>query len=1017
VINGPFDAPEQYGEIGPSGPSGVLVPGRRPSESWIPVPAPRKGKSSAATQGALDFDVTGERREANPLINDIRREVERWRLTYSGVTPITRKLLEHWADPDRGDQRVLFCQREAAETAIYLAEVAGRDSSSRGDWRRRVEETNTIHNGGLPRVALKMATGSGKTVVMAMLIAWQTLNHAHSPRDARFTNRFLVVTPGITIRDRLRVLLPSDDDNYYRLRDLVPADLWGALHTARVSITNYHTFLPRDRREIKGVASRTRQILTQGRAVDPFKETDDDVVARVLRDLGLGTGTARSGPRLMVINDEAHHCYQDRPIEAATDGAARVDAEAQERNAEARVWFKGLRAIYRRVGLKGIYDLSATPFYLGGSGYAEGFIFPWTVSDFSLMDAIESGIVKVPRIPVDDDAAGQAVTYLRLWDAIGKDLPKRRTKQAVDGLGWTMPAPLQGALESLYRSYEKAWAHYERHFASVGEPPPVFIVVCPNTVVSKLVYEWMAGEEVPLAGADGGTVPRAGNLALFSNVADGAWLDRPRTLLIDSARLESGEALRDDFRTAAAVEIETFKAEYRRRYPGSDVDKLTDEDLLREVMNTVGKPGRLGGDLRCVVSVSMLTEGWDANTVTHVLGIRAFGSQLLCEQVVGRGLRRRSYAINEQGRFDAEYASVYGVPFSFIAGTPGPDPKPQPPALEVRSVEGREHLRISFPKLDGYRLEIPDDELHFDLDGVAPLRVEQAQVALWTRSAGIAGAEEDVDLREVFASRRAQEVAYRIAREVVDVHLRVGEDRRPWLFPRVVELTRRWLDEKVELDDGLSVGFLTLAEPQRLAAEAVHDAIVTQPGSRRERLRPVLRRFDPVGSTADVSFLTRKPAIETTRSEVSHVVLDGWGGNTWEQVLALECEQLRDVAAYVKNDHVGLVIPYVYKGVTHSYLPDFLLRLRPRDDDGALVRTLIVEVSGGQKSPGPTRVKASTARDRWCTAVNNHGGFGRWGYIEITDMPTVRDRLTGAFEAMYADLPIVGDPDLLDAIV
>jgi type III restriction enzyme len=262
VLNGPFDPPERHFEVGPGGPTGVVLPGRRPSESWIPVPVVRKGRVGA--QAALDFDVTGERREANSLINDIRREVERWRLGYVGVTPISRKLLEHWADPVRGDERVLFCQREAVETAIYLAEVAGRRRGA-ADWRRRVDEANAVHNAGLPRVGLKMATGSGKTVVMAMLIAWQTLNHAHAPRDARFTNRFLVVTPGITIRDRLRVLLPSDDENYYRLRDLVPADLWGALQTARLSITNYHTFLPRDRPEIKGVARRTRQILTQGR--------------------------------------------------------------------------------------------------------------------------------------------------------------------------------------------------------------------------------------------------------------------------------------------------------------------------------------------------------------------------------------------------------------------------------------------------------------------------------------------------------------------------------------------------------------------------------------------------------------------------------------------------------------------------------------------------------------------------------------------------------------------------------
>ena len=271
ILNGPYDAPERYFEIGPSGPTGAIKAGRRPSESWIPVPASRKDRGAAA-QESLDFDVTGERREQNSLINDVRRALETWRRTYDRVTPITRKLLQHWSDPGRGEERVLFCQREAAETAIFLAEVAGRRNLSGTDWRRRVDEANAVHNAELPRTALKMATGSGKTVVMAMLVAWQTLNHAHSPRDARFTNRFLVVTPGITIRDRLRALLPGDDENCYRLRDLVPPDLWGSLQTAHVFITNYHTFLPRDRREIiesrprRGrFATRARKLTRSGR--------------------------------------------------------------------------------------------------------------------------------------------------------------------------------------------------------------------------------------------------------------------------------------------------------------------------------------------------------------------------------------------------------------------------------------------------------------------------------------------------------------------------------------------------------------------------------------------------------------------------------------------------------------------------------------------------------------------------------------------------------------------------------
>ena len=725
VLNGPFDPPEQHYEVLPDGPSGRVLPGRRRSESWVPVPQVRKGRRAHSVQEVLDLDTTGERREANELINDVRRAVETWRRTYAGVSPVTRKLLHHWSDwsdPARGSDRVLFCQREAVETAIFLTEVAGRKDWSGADWRRRVDEANAVHNDGMPRTALKMATGSGKTVVMAMLIAWQTLNHAHSPRDARFTNRFLVVTPGITIRDRLRVLLPSDVENYYRLRDLVPSDLEGALRTAHVVITNYHAFLPRDRREIKGVAARTRQLLVQDKA-DPFRETSDDVVSRVLRDFGSGAGRGWSGAKVLVLNDEAHHCYQDKPLLVDDGDAVAPDAEARERNASARVWWTGLRAIQRKVGLKGVYDLSATPYYLSGSGYNEGYIFPWTVSDFSLLDAIESGIVKVPRFPVDDDAQGEQVTYLNLWDAVGKELPKRRAKDVVAGGAWTPPKALEGATRSLYRSYLRSFEHYERELEPTGAPPPVFIVVCPNTVVSKLVHDWIAGYEV--TAEDGSTHLRGGNLEEFSNVDDsGRWFHRPRTLLIDSAQLESGEGLSDDFKRAAATEIDAFKAEQRRRSPGADVEALDGDDaaLLREVMNTVGRPGRLGGDVRCVVSVSMLTEGWDANTVTHVLGVRAFGSQLLCEQVVGRGLRRRSYALNDQGRFDAEYASVYGVPFSFISGEPGPEPKPPPPAQEVYSVPGREHLRIRFPHVDGYRLEVPDDELVFDIRDAPTVR-------------------------------------------------------------------------------------------------------------------------------------------------------------------------------------------------------------------------------------------------------------------------------------------------------
>jgi type III restriction enzyme len=1005
ILNGPYGPPDRHFVIGPNGPTGEIREGRRPSESYIPVPTSRKGKKSE--QQELDFDVTGERREQNTLINDIRRVVDTWRARgYPGVTPYSRKLLQHWAGAltEREDP-MFFCQREAAETAIFLAEVAGRHGTP--DFRARLAPLNDDHNGGLPRVALKMATGTGKTVVMAMLIAWQTINKVATPKDARFAKRFLVVTPGITIRDRLRVIRPSEDVNYYRERDLVPPDLWEALLQAQIVITNYHAFLTRDAKEIQGVAANTRRILTAGKKVDPFKETSDQMVARVLRDFG-----ARDKGEIVVINDEAHHCYRDREVETPVGDDAESKAEAKERNEAARVWFRGLEGVRRKIGVKAVYDLSATPYYLRGSGYSEGFIFPWAVSDFSLMDAIESGIVKVPRIPVDDDAGDDRVVYLRLWDQIGARLPKKggRKRAEAGDAEWVPPDALEGALHSLYRSYARAFDRYERELAELGEPPPVFIVVCSNTVVSKLMFDLIAGGEV--LQPDGSVALRPGELPLLSNVEDGRWRARQRTVLIDSAQLESGETLSADFKKAASYEIEAFKAEYRLRNPGADIEKITDEDLLREVMNTVGKRGKLGEQVRCVVSVSMLTEGWDANTVTHILGIRRFGSQLLCEQVVGRGLRRRSYAVNDQGRFEAEYAEVYGVPFAFIPGDGGgPDPKPGTIPVVVQAVPERAHLRITFPKLDGYRVEVPDAEPHSQFDQHSRMRLDQARVALWTQTEGIVGTAGEQTFDEI-RSARAQQVAYQITRTLLRRHFQVLDAvQRPWLFPRLVEIAREWVETCVDREATTPIGMLLLAEATNEAAEKIAKSIDWYEGSRTDILRPILRRFDPEGSTDSVSFATRKAVIEATRSHVSHVVLDGPKGNTWEERLAGFLEHHSKVAAFVKNDHLGFAIPYVHKGRSHDYVPDFLVRLL--GDEGQPERTLIVEVSGGLKKhqdPTLTQAKSDTVRFQWCPAVNNHGGFGEWRYIEITDMDRARDDLDAIIGDMLAGGPVATLP-------
>ena len=1040
ILNSPYAAPERHFELGHHGPTGVILPGRRPSESFIPIPTSKKKRGKGdpdAVQVSLDFDVTGERREDNSLINDVRQRVELWRNRgYPWVTPMSRKLLEHWAGgPDQREDLMLFCQREAAETAIYLAEVSGRHGEP--DFRAIVAGHNDDHNDGLPRTALKMATGAGKTVVMAMLIAWQTINKVAAPRDARFAKKFLVVTPGITIRDRLRVLQPSAEDNYYVQRDLVPDDLWPLLQEAHIVITNYHTFLLRDAPEIKGVATNTRKILNAGKDVDPFKETEADMVSRVLRDF-TGKGSKGAGGEIVVLNDEAHHCYQDKLTESGDDDA---DREDKSRNADARVWFKGLRAIAAKVGIKNVYDLSATPYYLKGSGYYEGFIFPWVVSDFSLMDAIESGIVKVPRVPVDDDAAGDLVTYLNLWDHVKDKLPKRLPKDE-DLAAWVVPEVLEAALESLHRSYETRFRQWEAELAPHGEPPPVMIVVCPNTTVSKLVYDWIAGAEAELD--DGSTVVRDGKLALLTNTDDGTWLERPRTVLIDSVALESGEAFGADFKKVAAKEIETFKNEYRLRNPGADVDKITDEDLLREVMNTVGKPGKLGEQIRCVVSVSMLTEGWDANTVTHILGVRAFRSQLLCEQVVGRGLRRRSYAVNHEGRFEPEYADVYGVPFAFIPSDQvlpkPPDPKP---AHLVEALDDRADLEIRFPKLSGYRVELTPEILAADFGPDAAFHVERNEVATWVRNEGIAGAGEEIEL-ERYRTVRRKEVAFRIASLLVhrfsdDPDVPVVESEpapaaiddgdggtevepggarnltpqrapdRPWLFSTLVRFADQWLRDHVTFADDAFMGLLLPAQASHRAAEKLFSAIVRLEDSANELLLPIFKPFDPDGSTDGVHFVTRKVVIPATKSHVSHVVLDGIKGNTWEEGVAGILEQHNQVKSFVKNDQLGFRIPYVHEGRSHEYWPDFVVRLEPVPGDD-LERTLIIEVSGSRKSPGKRATKADTARNHWCPAVNNHGGWGRWAFVELDEPASFGPRINTAIAELYVPMSSSGTP-------
>jgi type III restriction enzyme len=815
VLNSPYRKPTRHWRFTDEGITDEIVEEQRISSYFVPIAKPRKaGKDK---QLVFDTEWTKDRIEENKFINQVRGRVKLWREGgYVHVTKTTRRLLDYWTNPQR-DNKLFFCQIEALETAIYITEAARKCGDA---WiENDIRDANDGANPSLHRIAFKMATGSGKTVVMGMLIAWQALNKLANSQDGRFSDAFLIVTPGITIRDRLRVLLPNDPNNYYRQRDLLPPDLMEQLGRTKIIITNFHAFI---RREKIAAGKLTKDILSRDSA-GAFQETPDQMVRRVCRELG-------NKKNIVIINDEAHHCYRHKPDgeEVKLKGDDRKEAEKREK--AAHTWISGLEAVKNKTGIKVIYDLSATPFFLRGSGYGEGKLFPWVVSDFSLIDAIECGIVKVPRVPISDDSmTGDQPTYRHLWLRIREHLPRKgRKTDAVTGQP-NLPVELEGALRSLYSNYE-------------------------------MVFDYIAGWEKPLS--EDSTIVVPGQLPIFSNEENGGWTDRHNTILIDSEQLESGEAMSKEFKKIASQEIEEFKAEYRARFPGRSTEKLTDEDLLREVMNTVGKKGKLGENVKCVVSVSMLTEGWDANTVTHILGVRAFSTQLLCEQVVGRGLRRRNYVAKRDGMFDPEYAEVYGVPFSFIPCSGSTtEPKPGPIPTRVRALEDRIDCKITFPRVSGYRYDLPSDKLTatFTQDSRSVLSTED--VPYKTENAPIVG-ETSIHTLEDLKKRRQQGIAFLLAKLTLEKYFRYdGEEKtdrakehkfdskvQMWLFPQVLDITKRWLAECVTCKDNTFPQMLLLIEFAHDAADRIYKAIVTAEDGEKA-LKPILQPYNTIGST------------------------------------------------------------------------------------------------------------------------------------------------------------------------
>jgi type III restriction enzyme len=902
ILNSPFEEPARYWAYEEGQP--VLKEGRRPAGYYL-KPRTRGPQTSLFEEEFVPLD----------LVNIIRERVKAWHgRGYPGVTPITRQLLNHWNNPDR-ERKLFFCQREAVETLIWLIEASPAEKQG----------IAIPKDGNLTRYACKMATGSGKTVVMGMVIAWQVLNKLANPQDRRFSDAVLLVCPNLTIRERLQVLLPWKPGNYYEKFDLVPRGMMERLQQGRFQITNWHLLQPKD-------DSRSKSVVQRG------VESDTAFCRRVLKELG-------NKQNILVINDEAHHAYRPAPL--PEELRERLSDEEIAEREEATVWVSGLDRIHAVRGINFCADFSATPFYIKGSGYPEGEPFPWIVSDFGLVDAIESGIVKIPRVPVDDNTGALIPKYFRLWEHINQQLPaserqtaRRRAKPE------SVLREAEGALAMLASEWKKTFEEFQR----AGSPvPPVMIVVCDNTDLAKLVHEHIA---------------RGNVLPELANGPNGEMTFRIDTKLL----AEAETALEGETKTGAA-------------------------ERLRKVVDTIGKlewegegepPGK---NIRCVVSVGMLNEGWDAQNVTQILGLRAFTSQLLCEQVVGRGLRRLNY----DDFSEPEYVDVYGVPFEVIPVKKKPLSRTEVPKVStlVRALPERKHLEITFPRVEGYILDVRS-RIRLNLDGVPFLQIggdEPTEVIVKPavgyrigRPDQLGPGPEVVHDRNPFhREQRLQATVYEIAAELTR---RLKEKREEWsarhiLFPQVLAAVWQYLDKRVVVvDPDTPLEEIALLKYKQRIIERLTEAIEPDTEAGEPPILPIIERFRPIGSTSEVLFRTVRPCVGTTKSHISHVVLDA---PQWEHSVAYQLERMPEVIAYARNDHLDFTIPYEWQGARHEYRPDYLIRWRC--EDGSELK-VILEVKGFETEQD--RQKEIAAK-RWVRAVNHHGEFGRWEFVLCKD--------------------------------
>jgi type III restriction enzyme len=1029
ILNSPFEEPKEYWKLIEGEPP-ERVAGRRPAMYYYRPPT----KDSDAGAGGAGIAIELK------LVNRIRTRLAEWRSAgYPGASRVTLELLGYWRREGRR-QRLFFAQSEAVETIIFLKEA-------RSDFLQGVEvptdepgeEGKAKGYSAFIRYACKMATGAGKTTVMAMLAAWSILNKIASRADDRYSDVVLVVCPNVTIRSRLQELDPRHgESSLYRTRDLVPAHLMPNLARGRVLVTNWHVFEPQavqaggvgSRVSRAGVALTTAETITIGpksqtargsryltleayaqqvgnglikvvseerdkqgnlkkAKVESTRYVESDA-ALVNRVLGRDIGGKKS---ILVFNDEAHHAYRikrekieddDGSAQGLFDEDEEEEEEDEELIKEATVWVDGLDRINLLRKINFCVDLSATPYYLGRVGQSTNRTFPWIVSDFGLVDAIESGLVKIPQLAVRDTTGAEIPGYFNVWRYI-----MERLSPAEKGGSRGSPKP-EAVLKWANTPISMLGAYWDRQRieweARRDDPrPPVFILVCKNTKISKVIYEWLAEDRPPVG------IPSCG-IAGFKN-EDG----KKRTIRVDTKVVfeTDSEGAKSDESAWMRFTLDTVgKLSWPRDGQGRALYPEGFEELAKKLGRPLGPPGR---DVRCIVSVGMLTEGWDCNTVTHIVGVRPFMSQLLCEQVVGRGLRRASYEIGPDGLLTEEVAQVFGVPFEIVPykATKGQAPVPPPPRHHVHAVGNRQALEIRFPRVEGYTQAVKN-RVVVDWDAIAPLVIDPLKIPPEVEmKAGLPnnvgrisisgpGRLESLTLSPYREGHRIQELAFQLARDLARDYAAQSHCGASitTLFPQLLSIAIKYLSEKVEahspaesVDAFLSPYYGWIIE--RLVAAIKPDASAGE--------APELPRYEPnrgPGTTADVDFWTGKDVRETLKSHLNYVVADT---KVWEQSAAYAIEKHGAVEAFVKNAGLGFAIPYFADGQDHDYIPDFIIRHK-----GSGSRYLILETKGFDER---AEIKTQAAK-RWVNAVNADGSFGTWGYAiarKVEEVPKLLD--------------------------